>query len=79
MSGMPPILLAIRDPHEHMARRRLWQRAFTTESVKEYEGTVVKRALQLVDLLASEAKKSEPVDLAKWIGYFTFDFMGDMV
>ena len=71
-------LVAIRDPHQHAARRKLWQRGMTTESLRGYEPTIAKRSLQLVDTLETAARKDEEVDLAKWIGYLTFDFMGDM-
>ena len=48
------------------------------ECVRGYEPTIAKRSLQLVGELEKAAEKDEDVDLAKWIGYFTFDFMGDM-
>ena len=50
----------------------------TTECVRGFEPTIAKRSLQLVDELETAAENDEDVDLAKWIGYFTFDFMGDM-
>ena len=71
-------LISIRDPQEHAARRRLWQRGMATESLRGYEPTIAKRALQFVGELKTAAQKNGEVDLAKWIGYFTFDFMGDM-
>ena len=71
-------LISIRDPQEHAARRRLWQRGMTAESLRGYEPTIAKRALQLVSKFETAAQKDEEVDLAQWIGYFTFDFMGDM-
>ncbi|KAH8118549.1 cytochrome P450 [Phellopilus nigrolimitatus] len=79
----PRSLIAIRDVHEHARRRKPWNRAFNTTSVKGYEPIVVKRALQLVEELEkrSQTKGSynvSSVDLAEWMGYFTFDFMGDM-
>ena len=71
-------LLSIRDPIEHAARRRLWQRGLTAENIKGYEASIAKRALQLLDVLKKEAQENEDVDLVRWLGYFAFDFMGDM-
>ena len=72
------MVASIRAAPEHALRRRLWQRAFTTETIKSYEGKISERASQLADLLKSEAEKNGSVDLTRWISYFTFDFMGDM-
>ena len=78
LPGTTPNLISVRNPHEHAARRRPWQRAMATECVRGYEPTIAKRALQLVSKFEMAAQKDEEVDLAQWIGYFTFDFMGDM-
>ena len=48
----------------------------SSESLQEYEAMIAKRAGQLVERFEEMAGK--PLDLGKWIGYFTFDFMGDM-
>ena len=50
----------------------------TAESVKGYKPAIIKRALQLVNVLKVASAKDQVVDLAQWIGYFAFDFMGDM-
>jgi len=47
----------------------------STESLKEYEGIIVRRAEQFVDAIE---KISGPVDMVSWLSYFSFDFMGDM-
>ncbi|KAJ3546904.1 hypothetical protein NM688_g5462 [Phlebia brevispora] len=69
-------MIAVRDPAEHQRRRRPWNRAFNTAATKEYEPMLKKRAVQLVEALE---KQSGIVDLAQWISYFSYDFMGDMV
>lgn len=76
---IPPVLLAIRSPAEHTARRRIWARAFTASAIKEYHQSIIKRADQLVGILSRESLRFGVVDISKWIGCFTFDFMGDMV
>ena len=40
----------------------------SSESMKEYEGVIVRRAHLLLDMLE---KQSGVVDLAAWMGYFT--------
>ncbi|THG96803.1 hypothetical protein EW145_g7714, partial [Phellinidium pouzarii] len=61
-------LIATQDPQEHARRRKPWN---------------LKRALQLVEELEKRSTRKEgasPVlNLAEWMRYFTFDFMGDMV
>ncbi|EJD01469.1 cytochrome P450 [Fomitiporia mediterranea MF3/22] len=76
-------LIAIRDPQEHARRRKTWNRAFSTTSVKGYEQILIRRALQLVGELEKRAQvkggpQKSSVDLAEWMRFFTFDFMGDM-
>jgi len=76
---IPPVLIGLRSPAEHTARRRIWARAFTAASIKEYHQYIVKRANQLVEIIYRESEGQGVVDMSKWIGRFTFDFMGDMV
>ncbi|EJD01468.1 cytochrome P450 [Fomitiporia mediterranea MF3/22] len=76
-------LIAIRDPQEHARRRKPWNRAFNTTSVKGYEQILIRRALQLVGELEKRAQVKggllkSAVDLAEWMKFFTFDLMGDM-
>ena len=90
----PPIcsLLATSDPSEHARRRRPWTRAFSTAALKEYHPIIHKRATQLTECLANscatsgkggskvtEANVNTWTDLTRWIAFFTYDFMGDMV
>lgn len=67
-----PNLVSIRDFQEHSTRRRVWNKAFTTTKLKDYEPTVAKRLLQLVDELENRAGKE--IDLPKWFSYFTYVF-----
>ncbi|KAK7032984.1 cytochrome P450 [Favolaschia claudopus] len=69
----PSNLLAMQgEPHAN--RRRLWNRGMSTDSLREYEQMIARRATQLLDCIAD----LEIIDLAAWISRFTFDFMGDM-
>jgi cytochrome P450 len=60
----------------HANRRRLWNRGLSSESVQDYEPLLEMRITQLLGRL--EGFRDGPVDIAKWFGFFTFDFMGDM-
>ena len=69
--GTTPGLLSLRSTKEHIRRRRLWNVAFNTASIKNYEPVIQKRALQL----ASELEKCShspdlSIDLSEWITYF---------
>lgn len=64
-------LITYQDPIEHARRRRPWNRAFNTHSLKEYQPIIARRAVQLVEALQSQ---SGSVDLAQWISFFTYVF-----
>ncbi|OBZ68837.1 hypothetical protein A0H81_11384 [Grifola frondosa] len=68
-------LVSLRDLNEHAVRRKIWNRAFSSAALKGYEEIIAKRAAQFVEGL--EVQDSE-VDLSKWFGWFTYDFMSDM-
>ena len=65
----PPGLVACRDTAMHAQRRRPWNRAFNSTSLKEFQPLIVKRAHQLVEGLA--AKEGQVADLAQWFSFFT--------
>ena len=46
--------------------------------MKEYEGIIVNRGKELLERLKVESRLGAPVDIVRWINYFSFDFMGDM-
>ncbi|KAI0337448.1 cytochrome P450 [Trametopsis cervina] len=68
-------LIAFADPVEHARRRKPWNRAFSTNALRDYRPTLAKRVTQLADAMQEEGTT---VDLAKWTSYFAYDFMGDM-
>ncbi|KAI0279986.1 cytochrome P450 [Russula aff. rugulosa BPL654] len=78
-----PSLIAERDPVKHMHQRKLWNRAFSSTALKEYEVIMAKRIRQLIDCLedrvhGSDRKGGVVLDMVAWLNYFTTDFMGDM-
>ncbi|KAI0367398.1 high nitrogen upregulated cytochrome P450 monooxygenase 2 [Pilatotrama ljubarskyi] len=68
-------LVGIMDTVEHLERRKPWARAFTPAALKEYHPMLAARASQLVQALSQQGGE---VDIAKWINYFSYDFMTDM-
>uniref|UniRef100_A0A8H8CFT6 High nitrogen upregulated cytochrome P450 monooxygenase 2 n=1 Tax=Psilocybe cubensis TaxID=181762 RepID=A0A8H8CFT6_PSICU len=68
-------LIAINDKQEHARRRRPWTRAFSTNALKGYEETVIKRSSQLVDLVLSQKGAGNFTDFTS---YFAYDIMSDL-
>ncbi|RPD60596.1 high nitrogen upregulated cytochrome P450 monooxygenase 2 [Lentinus tigrinus ALCF2SS1-7] len=68
-------MMGLRDPEEHALRRRPWNRGLNQTAIKEYEHPLTARVQLLVRRL--EEQKGE-VDLSKWMGMFSMDFMCDM-
>ena len=62
-------MMGIRDPEEHARRRRPWNRGLSQAAIKEYEQPLVVRVQLLIRRL--EEQKGE-VDIAKWIGMFSY-------
>ncbi|KIK57400.1 hypothetical protein GYMLUDRAFT_46274 [Collybiopsis luxurians FD-317 M1] len=63
----------------HAARRRLWNRAMSTQALHEYEDIIARRASELVEVLESQISVSKGVvDITQWLNYFSFDFMSDL-
>ncbi|KAL5529716.1 hypothetical protein ACEPAG_5701 [Sanghuangporus baumii] len=82
--GTSANILTARDVKLHHERRKLWNRGFTTASLKELQLTVENRVLELVGELGKRVsfefgENGVPLDLALWLANFTYDFMGDMV
>ncbi|KAF7292063.1 hypothetical protein MIND_01232400 [Mycena indigotica] len=62
----------------HANRRRIWNRAMSTASMKDFEAILANRITQLLGRLDEFAEQEEPFDIAAWFSYLTVDFMGDM-
>ncbi|KAF9241320.1 cytochrome P450 [Melanogaster broomeanus] len=74
-------LISSRDPQRHAILRKAWNKAFANSPLKDYEELMYLRARQLMDTLGRVCKEQGGVgrvDIATWIGYFSFDVMGDM-
>ncbi|KAJ7309990.1 high nitrogen upregulated cytochrome P450 monooxygenase 2 [Mycena albidolilacea] len=64
--SIPPSVVCI-SGEAHTKKRRVWNRAMTSSSFRDYEPLVSKRASQ-----------HGPVDLGNWLNFFAFDLMGDL-
>ncbi|KAK7056360.1 hypothetical protein VNI00_002914 [Paramarasmius palmivorus] len=72
-------LIGQRNSLRHAQLRKAWNRAFSAEALLDYQDIVVNRARELANQLEAACKRNEgQVDIAKWISYFSFDFMGDL-
>ena len=70
-------LISIVDKQEHARRKRFWNRGFSTAALKDYESLVIKRTLQLVEVLSSKNMK-EIIDLTTWIKFFRYAAMSSL-
>ncbi|KAF9229338.1 cytochrome P450 [Gyrodon lividus] len=74
-------LISSRDPQRHAILRKAWNKAFANSPLKGYEEMMLLRARQLIETLGRTCKEQGAIgriDIAIWIAYFSFDFMGDM-
>ncbi|KAF9444394.1 cytochrome P450 [Macrolepiota fuliginosa MF-IS2] len=75
-------LITLRNQEEHAKLRKHWNRAFAAAPVKGYEVLLVRRMKQLVQGLEKACRDSPnevgKIDLAKWVSYLAYDFMGDL-
>ncbi|KAK1222247.1 hypothetical protein PQX77_014880 [Marasmius sp. AFHP31] len=57
----------------------MWDRGLNTAALKDYQTLLFDRIDQLVSALRRESTpKTRHVDLARWVAFFTLDFMGDL-
>ena len=59
MSGVKDVrnVIGIRGVKEHIRRRKVWNRAFSSASIKDFEPHVVRRATELMDRLEGLCRK----------------------
>lgn len=66
-----------RSHQDHRERRKAWDRAFNAKSLREYEPRVNRHTRFLIEKLKEHAKDPS-VRISSWIGFFSFDVMGDI-
>lgn len=72
-------IIAIHNAREHHRRRIFWNRGFSSAALQDYASIIRTRILQLAERLRERGEGDKPVDLGRWLNFFTYDFMGDMV
>lgn len=65
-----------RNRETHRIRRRVWDRAFTDEAVKQYLSLLATRSTELLSILATKANGQ--VNITEYFSYYMWDSMGDM-
>ncbi|KDR74013.1 hypothetical protein GALMADRAFT_99754 [Galerina marginata CBS 339.88] len=74
-------LTSVRDLRRHAELRKPWNAAFKPSFIADHEGMLIARAEQFIAKLkelCSPKNAQQTIDIALWINYFTFDFMGDL-
>ncbi|KAF5319606.1 hypothetical protein D9619_008353 [Psilocybe cf. subviscida] len=78
-------VITIRETRVHLERRKPWNRALASTSIRGYEPLLKTRLMQLIDALSKpdpDQRTAIPswkkIDLSHWISLFSYDFMGDM-
>jgi cytochrome P450 len=66
-----------RDKQLHKQKRKLWDHAFSTKALKDYEPRLNRHALALMTRLREYAKEPS-VRITNWLNYYSFDVMGDI-
>lgn len=59
--------------NEHTNRRKVWDKAFSMQSLKDYQDVLEIRVRQLLDKLNGFARAKKAVDLHDWLGFFVWD------
>ncbi|ROW07794.1 hypothetical protein VMCG_03516 [Cytospora schulzeri] len=65
-----------RDVAQHAARRRVWDRGFSTRALRNYESRVSHYADKLLAYINDV--EGEPMDASLWFNFYSFDVMGDL-
>lgn len=63
-----------RDKQIHSKRRRVWDKGFNAQSLRNYESRVVGFANTFIDQLRS--KGAAGLNMSKWFMFYSFDVMG---
>ncbi|KAF8888085.1 cytochrome P450 [Infundibulicybe gibba] len=71
-------LITTLDQAEHAARLVAWQKAFTTDSLRNFRSFLLARTEQLLECLHRESSQGKTIDFSHWIGLWAMDVMGDM-
>jgi cytochrome P450 len=70
-------LQTTRSKQEHKERRKAWDQALSTKSLRDYEPRLNRHAYALVSKLQEHAHE-ESVRISNWVNFYSFDVMGDI-
>jgi cytochrome P450 len=62
---------------DHKERRKAWDRAFSTTSLRGYEPRVNRHSYTLMNRLEEHAEE-QSVRISDWVNFYSFDVMGDI-
>ncbi|KAF2757126.1 cytochrome p450 monooxygenase [Pseudovirgaria hyperparasitica] len=65
-----------RNKLEHSRRRKIWDKAFNSKNIREYEPRVTGHTEQLLTQI--ERLHNEPINVTDWFNFYSFDVMGDL-
>lgn len=65
-----------RDFVGHAARRKVWDRGFSTKAMRNYEPRVAHYTDKLLTHI--ESRQGKPLDASLWFNFYSFDVMGDL-
>ncbi|CRG86026.1 Cytochrome P450 67 [Talaromyces islandicus] len=66
-----------RDKSFHSKRKQEWEKGFTSTALSQYETRIIHHSLVMVRQLSTCTH--QPEEITKWIQFFSFDVMGDLV
>ncbi|CAJ0552460.1 Ff.00g064390.m01.CDS01 [Fusarium sp. VM40] len=66
----------IRDHKEHHTRRKVWDRAFSSKALHDYEPRVTGYTSELLSRLAE--LQGRTINASDWFNFYSFDVMGDL-
>lgn len=69
-----------RDASSHGARRKVWDRGFSSKALRNYEPRVSHYTDKLVAHVDSHVgnKQGRPLNASLWFNFYSFDVMGDL-
>ena len=74
-----PNTLTIRGGKDHARRRRIMAQGVSEKAQRGYEGRVMDHINRFCDTAFSAETAGQPMDMAKWTNYLSFDIMADVV
>ncbi|KAK8044498.1 cytochrome p450 monooxygenase [Apiospora rasikravindrae] len=69
-------VVEIRSRKRHAPKRKLWDYAFTTQALNDYEDRIERYTNQLLGRI--EEQKGAAFDIRRWFSFYTFDVMGEL-